>query len=113
MRVFHYITIILFALSMAGCTNIELAATAIKKLNKASDGTTADQQAPAPHYKIGNPYEIFGQRGHQCLILLVRLQVYILDIPIDVVLRLRVQHQHRLNLDIHCNNRALQFHFHV
>jgi len=39
-----------------------------------------------------SPYEIFGQRGHQCLILLVRLQVYILDIPIDVVLRLRVLH---------------------
>jgi rare lipoprotein A len=60
MRFFHYFTIILFALGMTGCTNIELAATAIKKMNKANDGTTANQQAPAPHYKIGNPYEIFG-----------------------------------------------------
>ena len=45
---------------LSGCTNIELAATAIKKMNKASKTQTAKQDGPTPHYKIGNPYEIFG-----------------------------------------------------
>ncbi len=33
MRGSHYFGLILFALSVAGCTNLELAATALKKVN--------------------------------------------------------------------------------
>ncbi len=61
MRGCHYFGLILFALSVAGCTNLELAATALKKVNNINNDTAASQKnTPTPHYKIGNPYEIFG-----------------------------------------------------
>jgi rare lipoprotein A len=61
MRGSHYFGLILFALSVAGCTNLELAATALKKVNNINnDSATSQTNTPTPHYKIGNPYEIFG-----------------------------------------------------
>ncbi|MGB0181271.1 MAG: septal ring lytic transglycosylase RlpA family protein [Candidatus Puniceispirillales bacterium] len=61
MRGSHYFGLILFALSVAGCTNLELAATALKKVNNINnESATSQTNTPTPHYKIGNPYEIFG-----------------------------------------------------
>ena len=61
MRGSHYFGLILFALSVAGCTNLELAATALKKVNNINnESATSQTNTPNPHYKIGNPYEIFG-----------------------------------------------------
>jgi len=57
MRFWVWIFSALALLGITGCTtNLELAATAIKKYNKSQEESS---DKPTPHYKVGNPYEIF------------------------------------------------------
>lgn len=61
MRSIFVFSLIFLSLLVSSCTNIELAATAIKKVNNAKkEDTASTKNIPTPHYKIGNPYEIFG-----------------------------------------------------
>ncbi len=53
MRGSHYFGLILFALSVAGCTNLELAATALKKVNNINnDPATSQTNTPTPIIKL-------------------------------------------------------------
>lgn len=59
MRFWVWIISAFALIGMSACTtNLELAATALKKINKSQQEDAG--VTPTPHYKIGNPYEVFG-----------------------------------------------------